>query len=178
MNRIAVVMDVAMESLVARSKQTVQSLRAIISFGRIGGGIAWMPNPLNYSRPSPLRVAFLSPKAIAMYSNLRIAFVPGGTIHGDGLLAPAPSRGPDDLSSWIFRNNDSDYIAEPRRDDDQATCRFNIVEAFLDHVSCAQTGGVGNYNRSADDPKTRAAAFLMSRVTANTSETIAPPAVQ
>jgi hypothetical protein len=114
-----------------------------------------------------------------MYSNLRIAFVLGSTIHGDGVLAPAPSRGPDDLSRWIFRNNDrSDYIAEPQRDDDQATFRFHIVEAFLDHVSCAQTSGVGNYNRSADDPKTRTAAFLMSRATANTGETTAPPAVQ
>ena len=114
-----------------------------------------------------------------MYSNLRIASVLGGKVPGDGVLVSALGRSPGDRSRWIFRNNDrSDYIAEPQRDDDQATCRLHIVEACLNHVSSAQTGGVGTYNRAADDPKKRTANFPVSRVTANLSETAAPTAVQ
>jgi hypothetical protein len=114
-----------------------------------------------------------------MYSNLRIASVLGGKVPGDDVLVPAPGRGPEDRSMRIFPNSDhSDYIAEPQRDDDQATCRLHIVEACLNHVSSAQSGGVGTYSRAADDPKKRTTKFLMSRVTANTSETTAPPAVQ
>jgi putative DNA primase/helicase len=62
-----------------------------------------------------------------MYSNLQIASVLGGKVHGDGVLAPAPSRGPDDLSMWVFPNQDrTDYVVEPQRGDDPATCREYI----------------------------------------------------
>ena len=113
------------------------------------------------------------------YSSLEIASVLGGKVHGDGGLVPAPGCAPDERSLWIFPNKDrSDYNPEPQRDDDQARWRPHIVEACLNHVSCAPTGGVGTYNRAADEPEKRTAKFLMFRVTANTSETAAPPAVQ
>jgi AAA domain len=64
-----------------------------------------------------------------MFSNLQIASVLGGRVHGDGALAPAPGRGPDDLSLWIFPNKDrTDYVVEPQRGDDPTACRNYIDE--------------------------------------------------
>ena len=49
-----------------------------------------------------------------MYSTLQIASVLGGKVHGDGVLAPAPGRGPDDLSLSIVPNAAGDeFIVEP-----------------------------------------------------------------
>jgi putative DNA primase/helicase len=82
-------------------------------------------------------------KAIAMlyslYSNLQVASVLGGNVHGAGVLAPAPGRGPDDRSLWIFPNEDrSDYIVGPQRNHDPAACRI-----FIDQqMEAAQQRGI------------------------------------
>jgi hypothetical protein len=80
-------------------------------------------------RPITSRRGFSLTKAVAMYSNLQIASVLGGKVHGDGVLVPAPGRGPDDRSMWIFPNKShSDCVVEPQRNDDPAACRIYIDE--------------------------------------------------
>jgi hypothetical protein len=64
-----------------------------------------------------------------MLTNLQIAFALGGKVHGDGVLAPAPGRGPDDLSLSIVPNaTRDDYIITCQRFDDPIKCRSYIDE--------------------------------------------------
>jgi hypothetical protein len=49
-----------------------------------------------------------------MLSNLQIAFALGGKVYGRGVLAPAPGRGPDDISMSIMPNAaGDDYVVDP-----------------------------------------------------------------
>jgi putative DNA primase/helicase len=63
-----------------------------------------------------------------MLSNLQIAFALSGKVHGDGVLAPGPGKGPDDISLSIVPNAaGDDIIVSP------AACRV-YVEEMLDQA--------------------------------------------
>jgi putative DNA primase/helicase len=66
-----------------------------------------------------------------MLSNLQIAFVLGGKVHGNGVIAPGPDRGPDDMSLSIVRNAaGDDFIVTSQRGDDPVKCRIYVDESL------------------------------------------------
>jgi hypothetical protein len=75
-----------------------------------------------------------SHKARAMLSNLQIAFALGGRVHGNGVVAPAPNRGPDDCSLSIVSNEAGDgFIVSP------PACQI-YVEEMLDRARTLTQG--------------------------------------
>jgi hypothetical protein len=60
------------------------------------------------------------------FSNLQIASVLGGKVHGNGAVVPAPGRGPDDLSMSIVPDEAGGYIVEGAGD--VAAARIYIDE--------------------------------------------------
>ena len=82
-----------------------------------------------------------------MLSTLKLAFALGGKVHGDGVLAPAPGCGSDDLSMSI-RPNDAgdDYIVDPAVHHDYVAKEINRAIAASKPAIIAESRPLPGFN--------------------------------